>query len=290
MNKILKIQDTELPNFGKQFADKYQNNLPFPSIYIDDFFNEEFLDKVLDEFPDLSKIADYTYADVNQGKLATKGEYKLGENSKELIRFLNSQPFLDFLSAMSGIENLIPDPTLAGGGYHEIKPGGFLKVHSDFNKHPLYRLDRRINLLIYLNKNWKEEYGGHFELWNSDMTKSEQKILPKFNRIALFSTTSRSYHGHPEKLSCPEDRSRKSIALYYYTNGRPQNEVEEFLEDHGTIFKARQGKDNKEETEVYINQRIRQKKKEKQKENSILFVKNILPPFIYNFLKRIKKN
>lgn len=288
MNKILKIKDTELPNFGKQFKDKYQNNLPFPSIYIDDFFNEEFLDKVLDEFPDLSKIADYTYADVNQGKLATKGEYKLGENSKELIRFLNSQPFLDFLSAMSGIENLIPDPTLAGGGYHEIKPGGFLKVHSDFNKHPIYRLDRRINLLIYLNKNWKEEYGGHFELWNSDMTRSEQKILPIFNRIALFSTTSRSYHGHPEKLTCPEDRSRKSIALYYYTNGRPQNEVEEFLEDHGTIFKARKGLDNKKETEVYIKERIKQKKKEKQKEDTVLFVKNITPPFLYNLLKKLK--
>lgn len=289
MNKILKIKDTELPNFGKQFSDKYQNNIPFPSIYIDDFFNEEFLDKVLDEFPDLSKIADYKYADVNQGKLATKGEYKLGENSKELIRFLNSQPFLDFLSAMSGIENLIPDPTLAGGGYHEIKPGGFLKVHSDFNKHPIYRLDRRINLLIYLNKDWKEEYGGHFELWNNDMTKSEQKILPKFNRIALFSTTSRSYHGHPEKLTCPEDRSRKSIALYYYTNGRPQNEVEEFLEDHGTIFKARKDLDNKEETEVYIEERIKQKKKEKQKEDTVLFVKNITPPFLYNLLKKLKR-
>lgn len=289
MNEILKLKDSELPNLGKQFSKKYQNNIPFPSIYIDDFFNEEFLEKVLDEFPDLSKIADYTYADAMQGKLATKGEYKLGQNSKEFVRFLNSQPFLDFLTEISGIENLIPDPTLTGGGYHEIKPGGFLKVHSDFNKHPTNKLDRRLNLLVYLNKNWKEEYGGHFELWNKDMSKFELKILPIFNRIALFSTTSKSYHGHPEKLSCPEGQSRKSIAIYYYTNGRPQNEVEEFLEDHGTIFKARKGQDNIEETEFYFNERIKQKKKEKQKENAVLFVKNIMPPFLYNLLKKLKK-
>ena len=289
MQKIISITDNELPQLGKKFNKEYTNANPFPNIYIDNFFNEEFLNKVLDEFPDLNNIADYKFKDGNQGKLATKGEYKLGPNAKEFIRFLNSQPFLDFLSEMTGIENLLPDPTLAGGGYHEIKPGGFLKVHADFNKHPVYRLDRRLNLLVYLNKDWKEEYGGHFELWNEDMSKCEKKILPLFNRVALFSTTSKSYHGHPDKLTCPEDRSRKSIALYYYTNGRPEHEVQEFLEDHSTIFKARQGVDDVIKTESYIKERIQQKKKEKRKELLINLTKSILPPFIYNILKKFKQ-
>lgn len=288
MNTIINSEDQDLKSKGQKYAEAYQNNSPFPSIYIDAFFNEEFLNKVLEEFPDLTNKADYKFADANQGKLATKGEYKLGPNAKEFIRFMNSQPFLDFLSEMTGIKNLLPDPTLAGGGYHEIKPGGFLKVHADFNKHPDYKLDRRLNVLVYLNKDWKEEYGGHFELWNEDMTNCEKKILPLFNRLAAFSTTSRSYHGHPDPLTCPEDKSRKSIALYYYTNGRPQYEVEEFLEDHSTIFKARKGKDNEEETETYVNSRFKQKQREKRKEKLINFIKGVTPPFLYNFLKSFK--
>ncbi|MBS1624221.1 MAG: 2OG-Fe(II) oxygenase [Bacteroidetes bacterium] len=202
------------------------------------------------------------------------------------MHFLNSQPFLDFLTELTGIENLLPDPSLAGGGYHEIKPGGFLKIHSDFNKHPVYKLDRRLNVLIYLNKDWKEEYGGHFELWDTDMTHCVTKIAPLFNTMALFSTTSRSYHGHPNVLTCPPDRSRKSIALYYYTNGRPQHEVEEFLEEHSTIFKARKGIDDVQDTEKYIQQKMEKAKKDKARERLIGVAKSITPPIIWDQLKK----
>jgi hypothetical protein len=114
-----------------------------------------------------------------------------------------------------------------------------LKIHADFNKHPKTKLDRRINILIYLNKEWKEEYGGHFELWNKDMTSCERKIKPDFNTLAIFSTSDFSYHGHPNPLLCPETMSRKSIALYYYSNGRPSQDIHSGLQDHGTLFKAR---------------------------------------------------
>lgn len=288
-NPILNTPDNLLAALGERHAEQYRSNSPFPNIYLDDFFNSDFLDEVLQEFPDLNTIADHRFQDVNQGKLATKGEYKLGQRAKELTRFMNSQPFLDFLSALTGIEHLLPDPTLAGGGYHEIKPGGFLKVHADFNKHPDYRLDRRLNVLVYLNKDWDETYGGHFELWNEEMTACEKRILPVFNRMAIFSTTSRSYHGHPNPLRCPEDRSRKSIALYYYTNGRPQHEVEEFLEDHSTIFKAREGKDDKAETEKYIQQRLLQKKRDRQREQFFGMVRSLVPPILYNAARRIMR-
>ncbi|MEQ8908107.1 MAG: 2OG-Fe(II) oxygenase [Vicingaceae bacterium] len=158
---------------------------------------------------------------------------------------LNSEPFLSFLQTITGIdEPLISDPYFIGGGQHEIKKDGFLKIHADFNKHPKLGLDRRINFLVYLNKDWKEEYGGHFELWDKDMKKCEKKILPVFNRLAMFSTTDFSYHGHPDPLNCPEGRSRKSLALYYYSNGRPKSEINQGLEKHTTIFKQRDGAEN----------------------------------------------
>ena len=285
-NKLVKKDKKDLVEFGKSLKDIYANANPFPSIYIDDFFDEKFMREVVKEFPDLRNKADYVFNDANQGKLATKGEYKLGDKATELIRFMNSQPFLDFLSNITGIEKLIPDPALVGGGYHEIKPGGFLKVHADFNKHPDSLLDRRLNVLVYLNEDWEEEYGGHFELWNESMTDCETKILPLFNRIAMFSTTSKSYHGHPNPLKCPEDRSRKSIALYYYTNGRPQHEIEEFLESHSTIFKAREGVDNKQDTEKYVTNRIAQKKKERRKSSAISIAKSLTPPIIWDLVKK----
>lgn len=276
----------DLMNLGKSHRAHYVTAAPFASGSFQNFFVPERLDEVLAEFPDLTKIADYQFANNNEQKLATKGEYKLGEKARDFIHFLNSQPFLDFLTELTGIENLLPDPSLAGGGYHEIKPGGFLKIHSDFNKHPVYKLDRRLNVLIYLNKDWKEEYGGHFELWDTDMTHCVTKIAPLFNTMALFSTTSRSYHGHPNVLTCPPDRSRKSIALYYYTNGRPQHEVEEFLEEHSTIFKARKGIDDVQDTEKYIQQKMEKAKKDKARERLIGVAKSITPPIIWDQLKK----
>jgi hypothetical protein len=114
-----------------------------------------------------------------------------------------------------------------------------LKIHADFNKHPKTKLDRRLNVLVYLNEDWHEEYGGHFELWDKEMKGVKTKILPLFNRMALFSTTSNSYHGHPNPLTCPPDRTRKSLALYYYTNGRPDSEKFEGDQEHNTLFKYR---------------------------------------------------
>lgn len=229
-----------LAEIGRQKKEAYENAVPFPNISFPDFFNPEMLDQVLSEFPDLSKRNDIEkFDDYNQKKLATKGEAAFGETTKALVHYLNSEPVLEFLRELTGIEEkLIPDPYFEGGGYHEIKPGGVLKVHTDFATNSLTKLDRRINLLIYLNKDWEDSYGGHFELWSKDMARCEKKILPVFNTIALFSTIPLSNHGHPNPLTCPPDRSRKSIALYYYSNGRPENEISD---DKLTTFKSRKG-------------------------------------------------
>jgi hypothetical protein len=286
MRNYLKFSEKDFLEFGLENQNNYGENAPFPNIYFNDFFDERPLNEILADFPDLKLNADYNFKNANENKLASKGEYKLSENAREFIRFLNSQVFLDFLTNLTGIENLIPDPALVGGGYHELKPGGFLKIHSDFNKHPNTKLDRRINVLVYLNNDWKSEYGGQFELWNETMTKCVKKIEPNFNTMAIFSTTSKSYHGNPEIINCEEGNSRKSIAMYYYTNGRPDHEVEEFLEDHSTIFRARENIDDFQETEKYIIERIKKEKKEKRKMKVIHFIKAITPPVIWKFVKK----
>ena len=118
---------------------------------------------------------------------------------------------------------MISDPYFVGGGLHQITRGGKLEVHTDFNFHTKFRLDRRLNVLIYLNRDWKEEYGGHLELWNPEMTRAERKILPVFNRCAIFSTTSFSYHGTSDTAclpSRPDAQINRRLLLYKWPSGR----------------------------------------------------------------------
>ena len=260
-----------LKELAEQNKSTYQSASPFPNIYIDNVFNQQLLETLLNEFPDLSVKPDIAYNNYNEIKFATKGENRFGEKAKSFFHFLNSEPFLAFLQELSGLEEvLLPDPYFEGGGFHEIKKGGLLKIHADFNKHSKTKLDRRLNVLIYLNKNWDETYGGHFELWDTGMKHCEKKILPIFNRMAIFSTTSNSYHGHPNPLNCPEEFSRKSMALYYYSNGRPDSEKNKLME-HSTLFI---GRDENEEENI--------RKAEKDK----LTFRDFIPPL---FVK-IKRN
>jgi len=228
----------KLMNLARERAEEYKSNRPFPHIYFDDFLPAEAAEAALSVFPEPKQLPWQQFDNPNEKKLAFDAVEKLPDGDRDVLYFLNSRPMLQFLETLTGIEGVIPDPYFIGGGLHQIKPGGKLGVHADFNVHTKLRLDRRINVLIYLNKDWQEEYGGHFELWNRDMTAAEAKILPLFNRCAIFSTTSWSFHGHPTPLSCPPDRTRKSLATYYYTNGRPEEEVGE---SHSTLFKARPG-------------------------------------------------
>jgi Rps23 Pro-64 3,4-dihydroxylase Tpa1-like proline 4-hydroxylase len=273
MNSYLSPSFKNLVSVATKFQAEYQNNVPFPNIHFNDFFNTEFLDSVLAEFNINEERDSVFFNDANQLKWSSKGDTSFGQNTKELIHFLNTESFLQFLQKLTGIEEtLLPDPYLIGGGLHEIKRDGFLKIHADFNKHTKTKLDRRINVLIYLNKDWEDEYGGHFELWNKDMTHCEKKIKPDFNTLAIFSTSDYSYHGHPSPLNCPVNSSRKSIALYYYTNGRPQNEVHTGLQDHGTLFKVR--KNNQMDTQV-IETKINYK----------AILKDFIPPIILRWWK-----
>jgi len=219
----------------------YATVKPFPHIVIDNFLPEFILNEVLKEFPSPKQIDWQAFQTPAEKKLASKDEQQMGDATRLLLYSLNSSTFITFLETLTGIDGLLPDPHFEGGGLHQIERGGFLKMHVDFNQHKKLRLDRRLNFLLYLNQDWKEEYGGHLELWDQNMTQCEKKILPIFNRCVVFSTTDFSYHGHPEPLTCPEGRTRKSLALYYYSNGRPPEET--LGTPHTTIFQSRP-KDN----------------------------------------------
>lgn len=227
-----------LESLAKENAEQYKNNRPFPHTYFDDFLPLGVAEAVLRDFPEPKQLAWSEFNRPTERKLAFDEVERLPRGIREVLYFLNSRPMIRFLEVLTGIEGVNADPYYLGGGLHQIKPGGNLGVHVDFNRHAKLKLDRRINLLIYLNKDWKEEYGGHFELWNRDMSAAEQRILPIFNRCAIFSTSEVSYHGHPNPLKCPPDRTRKSLATYYYTNGRPE---EESSSEHSTLFQTRPG-------------------------------------------------
>jgi len=220
-----------------RLAPRYAGASPFPHVVIDDFLPEAVAGRMLAEFPPPEAAAwDRLDKSAYSKKLAANREEQVGAFIFSLLEELNGADFLSFLQRLTGIQGLAPDPYFEGGGLHQILPGGFLKVHADFNFHSALRLDRRLNLLIYLNRDWREEYGGHLELWNAAMTQCEVRVLPVFNRAVIFSTTDRSFHGHPDPLACPEGMTRKSMALYYYSRGRPE---EELSRSHSTLWQIR---------------------------------------------------
>jgi hypothetical protein len=248
----------------------YANAKPYPHIVLDDFFDPVLVETVLEEFPKPNAIRWQRFDTGNEVKLASATETTFGPVTRLFLYHLNSFTFLQFLSNITGIPGLIADPSFEGGGLHQIVPGGKLGVHTDFNKHRLYGLDRRLNLLLYLNKNWRDDYGGHLQLWDKDMKGCEAKVAPLFNRVMIFGTTDFTYHGHPDPLQCPEGMTRKSLALYYFSNGRPAEEISG--EDHTTVFRERQPGDLKPTT----GQRLRH------------LVGDLIPPIITRQIRRMR--
>lgn len=236
--KYIKEEILNLDKLAIENKNKYSSADPFPHIVLDNFFNNQILDEILKEFPNNLDLIGNKFNNKVEKKLSLNNSKLLSFNTNNFLNFLNSQIFLNFLQKLTSIkEKLVPDPYLLGGGLHELRNEGYLNIHSDFNMHPSMKLDRRLNILIYLNKNWKENYGGSLQLWDKDMKRCVQKILPEFNRMVIFSTTDFSYHGNPDKVSCADNNSRKSIAMYYYSNGRPASERKLGL--HSTIFRKR---------------------------------------------------
>jgi Rps23 Pro-64 3,4-dihydroxylase Tpa1-like proline 4-hydroxylase len=231
----LSCRSKEAEQLGKELAEQYQSALPYPHICIDDFLPLEILEKVRAEAAALDPRAPEYESPTEQHKTSINPN-SLSLYSRSVFGALNSPAFLRFLEEMTGIEHLIPDPYFFGAGIHRTETGGFLGIHADFNLHREMRLERRLNVLIYLNPGWQPGYGGEFEVWDKSMKKRHAAFEPIMNRMCCFSTTSQSFHGNPEPVNHPEGKPRLSIALYYYTATWSGERV-----DHSTIFRARPG-------------------------------------------------
>ena len=230
----------ELFPLADKYRDEFGSAVPFPHVVIDDFLPPSVLDGVLDEFPAPEKPDWEQFDTSREMKLALSDAEQMGPATRRLLAEFNSGVFVDFMERLTGIEALIPDPHYLGGGLHQIRPGGFLKVHADFNRHSRLDLERRLNAILYLNKDWREEYGGHLQIWDNEMTRCEKQVLPVFNRLLVFATLDTANHGHPDPLTCPPDRARRSMALYYYTSDRPEHEQND---EHTTVFRQRPGEE-----------------------------------------------
>lgn len=244
---------------GVEASELYQSRQPYPYGGFDDFLPEEVLTRVLEEIRSLPEAE--TMFDRPQEKLKTSYlPERLPPYTRNLFYVLNSRPFVRFLEEMTGISGLIPDPYFAGGGVHVVANGGHLDIHADFNHNAKLDLERRLNILIYLNKDWKKEYGGSFEIWNTDMTEQVESYVPVFNRMCCFNTGSDTWHGNPETVNHPDGEPRMSLALYYYTATWDQTR-----KSHTTLFKPRPG------THDQVDRKVRRAD----------MLQEILPPIVF---------
>lgn len=213
--------DSELAGLENQ----YRDNLPVPHIFLSDFLNPHIAHAMEREFPDPTTDAWTQYKHQNENKSGMNKRMFFPPTMGEVTDELNSPQFVEWLSALTGIPNLIADPGLEGGGLHQSSTGGFLNVHTDFSMHHYHKSwRRRVNLILYLNEGWQERWGGAIELWDDKMQHCVAKYPPLFNQALIFNTDEKSFHGFPERLTCPDNVSRKSLALYYYTvetDGKP---------------------------------------------------------------------
>ena len=191
---------------------------PYQHVVIDNFLPASVFQRAMTDFDVVSKEQWTGYLHVNERKFANSNPATWGPTLQQIAHELNTPEFVSLLEELTGIPNLLIDPTFEGGGLHQSLRGGFLNMHADFTVHPHQRhWRRRLNLLLYCNENWLPKYGGGLELWDATMSHAEKVVQPLGNRVLIFATDATSFHGHPDPLQCPDGVARRSMALYYFT-------------------------------------------------------------------------
>lgn len=213
------------PSWPGTLSESYAHNQPFSHVVLDGALREDLVSEAAEVFPAPSDPLWYRYDNPLEKKQACHEVDKLPGPLQDLIGRLSSDEFCRLLSDITGIEGLLADRSFHGGGIHQTCRGGKLDIHLDYNRHPNLDLERRVNLILFLNRDWDAAWGGELEFWNADVTRCKKRIAPVFNRMVLSSTGDISYHGHPEPLKCPEGVTRKSIALYYFSHTHVDHET-----------------------------------------------------------------
>src|SRR5690242_13792594 len=239
--------NASLPELSRQYA----TNQPFPHIHLPEFLDSGIAQAISDEFPVAGTDAWTQYKHHNENKLGMAKRELFPPQIRAVADELNSPEFVAWLSTLTGIPGLIPDPSLEGGGLHQSGRGGFLNVHTDFSMHHYQKnWRRRVNVIVYLNPAWQDQWGGAIEFWEKGMLRCAAKYSPLLNHAVIFTTDERSLHGFPDPLRCPEGVARKSLAFYYYT-------VEERAKtsSHSTDYFARPGDTWKEKLLIWTDKK-----------------------------------
>lgn len=213
----LHTKDVQLSASVPELREAYRLASPFPHVVFDNLWSSELIEGVCKEIPAVSERDYLHHDDEHQERFCLRSAAQLGEHGRALVAILQSASFLYLLSEITGIWGLLPDPYLQGSGYHVAPRGSKFDVHLDRKTDYVFGLRRRLALITYLNPDWKPEYGGQLELWNSSGTRREQSFDPIFNRTVVFAVDDGCYHGNPSVVACPPGRSRNSFLSYYHT-------------------------------------------------------------------------
>ncbi len=212
------------------YRDSWKSRGDFPYLVMENFFEERVLDRVLEDFPDLDTpgVTWKQWSNEHEHKFVAHNHLGLSTYTRFLMMELNSLPMLEFITAITGQKALVSDPYFQGAGLTLVPPVGFLNMHADFNANRFSDLHRRFNLIVYLNRDWRDGYHGELVIQDETNPATTVSVTPKFNTMVLFPTLNRVLHGHPEPLACPPGMSRKSLSVYYFSMGLPREETGTF--------------------------------------------------------------
>ena len=222
------IQDIINLEAVDKVGSSFLNAKPFPFAVIDNFFKDNIALELEKEFPGFDESVWHEYNNPLEIKKTCNDWNKFKSTTYNLFRFLNNQNFIELLQSKLMLDyKLLPDPGLNGGGWHIHKSGGKLNTHLDYSLHPKMNLQRRINLIIYINRNWKTEWNGSLGFWGNESSEAPGDLIESidcmFNRAVIFDTSQNSWHGLPEPVVCPDGEYRKSLAIYYLS--QPSNNM-----------------------------------------------------------------
>jgi 2-oxoglutarate-Fe(II)-dependent oxygenase superfamily protein len=245
---------------------RYLTTPPFPHLVLDGLFPSTTLAKIECEFDRVEKSDWQTYSYALQTKQTSRPNTRLPLVTQDYFDKIYSGPFLRFLSRVTGIDDLLPDPGLTNGGMHQVNIGGRFDIHTDFRSHPVLGFDNRLVVMTYLNRDWRINYGGALELWRQDPPQCARVILPEFGRTVIMGESPAAAHGHPHPVDAPGGRPRRALVAYFYTNRREDGGV---VDRTSTSYVRRPGRPLPGRLELLAQQ--------------------ILPPIVLQGLKSIRR-
>jgi hypothetical protein len=257
------LSDEMIPLDRQQLRARYEKAVPFKHLVLDGLFSPVALGRVEAEFDRAQTIA---WREINTGLQRKRGsvpDTTLPSNVQDYFNTINAGPFLRFLSDVTGISDLIPDPALYGGGMHEVGEDGAFEVHVDFQRHPRTQLNNRLTVITYLNEDWDLADGGHLELWQMKPAQCRATVTPLFGRTVIMGQSWTAAHGHPQPVR--KGRKRRSVTAYFYTNGLAVAGMGNGL---STTYVARRGHSAQQRAE--------------------LMLRLVLPPIVLSGLKSCK--